>query len=185
MVIPSPALGLIPNIPTVADFSGILSIIRAGELKSVAPELGSIRAFARTVGINESTLRSAYLTEGRTASATTQARLDEAIRRNMETLLGRTYKDRSVVDRAYGRNPLARLYLTTPPNVRRMRIIVRIQEDQIPSFQGGRYGNGFYTVTLEYTQRAYRTWEQLKPPTHDVDTIIWQYETREQEVPTD
>ena len=182
MVIPSPALGLIPNSPTVDDFSGILSIIRTGALKDVSPNLGSIRAFARTVGINESTLRSAYLTEGRTASATTQARLDEAIRRNMETLLGRTYKDRSVVDRAYGRNPLARLYLTPPPNVRRMRVIVRMTEEAQAAIEGDTPRNAFYTVTLEATPRAFQTWEQLKPPGHSVDTIIWQYETIEQEI---
>ena len=176
MVIPSPALGLIPNIPTVADFSGILSIIRAGELKSVAPELGSIRAFARTVGINESTLRSAYLTEGRTASATTQARLDEAIRRNMETLLGRTYKDRSVVDRAYGRNPLARLYLTPPPGVRRVRIIVDMTSATPGDFEGGQYQNGYYTKTVEGDAELVDLAIQRLPAQHVADTIIWQYE---------
>lgn len=182
MVIPTPSLGLIPNVPSFDDFGGILSIIRAGELRDLGPAFQSVRSFARAVGMNESTLRTAYLTEGRKASTGTQLRLDAAIRQNVEELLGRRYMPNSVIDKQYGSNPLARLYLQPPPNVRRMRIIVRLTGNEITDYQGGNYGNGYYTVTLEYTQRAFRTWEQLRPVGHEVDTIIWQYEQKEEEI---
>lgn len=180
MVIPGINLGLRPNIPTVDDISGILSIIRAGELRDVSPALGSVRAFARAIGINESTLRSAYLTEGRRPSVTTQARVDAAIRQNAEALLGRRVLERSVVDRAYGRNPLARLYLKPPPGVRRARIIVKINDVAIQDFGGGAYEDGYYTVTLDYSEAVYQQWEQLLPPEHTVEATIWQYETKEE-----
>jgi hypothetical protein len=185
MVIPAINLGLRPNIPTVDDISGILSIIRAGELRDVSPALGSVRAFARAIGINESTLRSAYLTEGRRPSVTTQARVDAAIRQNAEALLGRRVLERSVVDRAFGRNPLARLYLEPPPGVRRVRIIVRTDPTQVVDSIGRKYDSGYYTVTLEYTRRAFEAWQQLLPPTETVDAVIWQYEEREREIPVD
>jgi hypothetical protein len=183
MVIPNPNLGLRIGIPSVTEIGDALAIIRTGALRDLSPDLSSVRAFARAIGVSESTLRTAYLTEGRRPSDDTQRRIDNAIRQNIGNILGRTVRDASIVDRGYGRNPLARLYLQTPPGVRRVRIVVRLDPTQDIGFGGKSYESGFYTVTLDARLRAFRVWEQLKPPTHTVEAVIWQYETREVEVP--
>jgi hypothetical protein len=183
MVIPILSLGLRPDIPTVAEIGDALAIIRTGALKDLSPDLASVRAFARAVGISESTLRTAYLTEGRRPSDATQRRIDNAIRQSIGNILGRTVRDASIVDRGFGRNPLARLYLQPPPGVRRVRIVVRLDPIQDVGPGGKPYESGYYTVTLDAPLRAFKVWEQLKPPTHTVEAVIWQYETREVEVP--
>jgi hypothetical protein len=176
MVIPNIGRSLRVGIPSALDFGDALAVIRSGALRDLSPDLASVRAFSRAVGINESTLRSAYLTEGRRPSVQTQARLDAALRANIERLLGRTVRERSVVDRGYGTNPLARLYLTPPPGTKRVRIVVRMDDVTAASFEGGKYAGGYYTVTSTSEERVVDTLLQRLPPQHVGDTIIWQYE---------
>ena len=176
MVIPNISRSLRIGIPSALDFGDALAVIRSGALRDLSPDLASVRAFSRAVGINESTLRSAYLTEGRRPSVQTQARLDAALRANVERLLGRTVRERSVVDRAYGTNPLARMYLQPPPGTKRVRIIVRMDDVTAASFDGGKYASGYYTVTSTSEERVVDTLLQRLPPQHVGDTIIWQYE---------
>ena len=160
----NPLTLLIPTLPSVGDIGDILSIIRAGELRDLGPGFRSVRDFARVVGVNESTLRSAYLTEGRRPSAQTQSRVDEAIRRNLEPLLGVRTTDRTVTWKAYGRNPLARLYLVPPPERRGVRMIVRTND--------GTY-DGWRTYKLDDPDIAIDEATSLLDDTESLDTVVW------------
>jgi hypothetical protein len=134
MVIPI-QFGLSPNIPSLETLQITLSLIRAGELRDFGPALSSVRAFAREIGVAESTLRTAFLTEGRRPSLGTLARVDEGIRRNYERILGRTVSDTTVIDRHIGRNPLAQAYLRAPLNRTGVRLWVSTQDRDYKGFR--------------------------------------------------
>lgn len=145
MVIPSVSL-LSPNLPSVETLQISLSLIRAGELRDFGPALSSVRAFAREIGVSESTLRGAFLTEGRRPSIGTLARVDEGIRRNYERILGRTVSDNTVIDRHIGRNPLAQAYLRAPVNRTGVRLWVSTTDADYKGYRTYKFDDPDITV---------------------------------------
>ena len=161
----TPIGGLRSGLPSVDLITATLQLIRAGELKGLAPGFNSVRDFARLVGFNESTLRTAFLTEGRRPSTRTMARLDAAIRANVTNLGMRTERRNTVLDSGVSLdNPLARHYLMRPPGARSFRLIARTND---PSYGGFRS----YTVAdpdIDPSEAA-----ALLAPGETVDGIVW------------
>lgn len=160
----NPASFLRAALPSVGTITDALIAIRAGELRGLAPGLGSVREFARTIGVNESTLRSAFLTPGRRASERTIARVDAAIRSNM-TLLGRQVRANTILDAGWAvENPLSRHYLTAPPNARSFRIIAKSAD---PDYEYATFFSGTAEVDdpLDLAQDL--------PPGWDLEAVVW------------
>lgn len=153
------------GIPSVAAITETLQLIRAGELRGLAPGLNSVRDFARTLGFNESTLRTAFLTPGRQPSTRTMARLDAAIRQNITELAGRERRVRTIRDSgvAYN-NPLARHYLLPPPDTRKFRLLILTPN---LGYQGYR------TVTVEDPGISVGDAMRVMEPDEQLVEVVW------------
>ena len=90
----------------------------------------SQRGFARLVGISESTLRTAFRTEGRAPSARTLQRLDAALRMAPQSLFFTRTGNKGV--RTDTLTPLGQRYYrsTRPEGARSFRIVVRSSDPE-------------------------------------------------------
>lgn len=130
---------VIPNIPGVPGLtrdpvSAFLQlVIRGGVGDPFNPGKAlSQRGFGRLVGISESTLRSAFRTEGRGPSARTLARLDAALRQAPQALFVTRREGKGVVTDTL--TPLGRRYYrsSAPPGTRSFRVVVETGDSGYP-----------------------------------------------------
>jgi hypothetical protein len=130
---------VIPNIPGVPGLtrdpvSAFLELVISGRIGDPfnPGKALSQRGFARLVGINESTLRSAFRTEGRAPSARTLARLDAALRQVPQSLFQTRREGRGVVTDTL--TPLGRRYVrfTAPVGARSFRVVVETGDPNYP-----------------------------------------------------
>ena len=122
---------VIPNIPGVPGLtrdavSAFLQlVIRGGVGDPFNPGKAlSQRGFGRLVGISESTLRSAFRTEGRAPSQRTLERLDAALRQAPQSLFYTRKEGKGVVTDTL--TPLGYRYYrsSAPPGARGFRVVV-------------------------------------------------------------
>ena len=92
----------------------------------------SQRGFARLVGISESTLRSAFRTEGRAPSQRTLERLDAALRQAPQSLFYTRKEGKGVVTDTL--TPLGYRYYrsSAPPGARGFRVVVETDDPAYP-----------------------------------------------------
>ena len=130
---------VIPNIPGVPGLtrdpvSAFLQlVIRGGVGDPFNPGKAlSQRGFGRLVGISESTLRSAFRTEGRGPSQRTLERLDAALRQAPQSLFVTRREGRGVVTDTL--TPLGVRYYrsSAPPGARSFRVVVETGDPGYP-----------------------------------------------------
>ena len=130
---------VIPNIPGVPGLtrdpvSAFLQlVIRGGVGDPFNPGKAlSQRGFGRLVGISESTLRSAFRTEGRGPSQRTLERLDAALRQAPQSLFYTRKEGKGVVTDTL--TPLGYRYYrsSAPPGARGFRVVVETDDPAYP-----------------------------------------------------
>ena len=116
-------------------------------------------------GINESTLRTAFLTEGRNPSTRTMARIDAAIRQNIRSLGLRTPRRNTILDEGVQMQiPLSKHYLQRPPNARSFRLIARTIDATY---------SGYRTYTVEDPSIDPSEAVSMLAPGEALDAIVW------------
>ena len=126
---PSPFGGLTRD--PVSAFLGQVILGKIGDPLNPGKAL-SQRGFARLVGISESTLRSAFRTEGRGPSQRTLERLDAALRNAPQGLFYTRTERRGIVTDTL--TPLGQRYYrsSAPPGARSWRVVVETGDPTYP-----------------------------------------------------